>query len=146
MFSFMFVRFVSSGIVSLQQEEVGGVFALLSSSLCLGIMFVLFIIFVIGLWRTFEKAQQPGWGALIPVYNVYLLIRIAGRPGWWLLLLFVPLVNVVVWAIVTMEIAQAFGKTPAWGLVMLFLLNGLGFLILGFGDAEYVGPPSVSAS
>ncbi|MCS6846004.1 MAG: DUF5684 domain-containing protein [Caldilineales bacterium] len=123
-----------------QDGGEGGLLAFLTSGVGLVLSLGLMILFIIGLWRTFVKAGQPGWGALIPIYNVYLLLRIAGRPGWWLILLLVPLVNIVILAIVCLDIAASFGKSAVFGLVLLFLLSGLGFLILGFGDAQYQGP------
>jgi hypothetical protein len=123
-----------------QQGEEGGLLALLTGTTGLLCATALVIIAIIGFWRTFEKAGQPGWGAIIPIYNAYLLLKIAGRPGWWLILLLIPLVNVIIWLLVSIDIAQSFGKSAAWGVILLFLLNGLGFLILGFSDAQYVGP------
>lgn len=122
-----------------------GLLTFLTSGVGLVCSLALVIVLIIGFWRTFVKANQPGWGAIIPIYNIYLLLKIAGRPGWWLLLLLIPLVNIVVWAIVCIDIAASFGKGTAFGLIMLFLLNGLGFLILGFGDAEYKGPAAATA-
>lgn len=85
-----------------QQGEEGGLLAFLTGTtgllLCIS---ALMIIAIIGTWRTFEKAGQPGWGAIIPIYNAYLLLKIAGRPGWWLILLLIPLVNVVIWLLVS---------------------------------------------
>lgn len=123
-----------------QQGEEGGLLALLTGTTGLLCISALMIIAIIGIWRTFEKAGQPGWGAIIPIYNAYLLLKIAGRPGWWLILLLIPLVNVVIWLLVSIDIAQSFGKSAAWGVILLFLLNGLGLLILGFSDAQYRGP------
>lgn len=128
-----------------QQGEEGGLLALLTGAtvllcLCISISALMIITTIIGTWRTFEKAGQPGWGAIIPIYHTYLLLKIAGRPGWWLILLLIPLVNVVIWLLVSIDIAKSFGKSAAWGVIMLFLLSGLGFLILGFSDAQYRGP------
>src|SRR6476646_7985367 len=58
-------------------------------------MLVIAVIFIIGMWKTFVKAGQPGWAAIIPIYNAYILTQIAGRPGWWVLLMLIPLVNIV---------------------------------------------------
>lgn len=124
----------------LQGGGEGDLLAFLTSGLGLILSIALTVVFIVGMWRTFVKAGQPGWGALIPIYNVYLMLKIAGRPGWWLILLLIPLVNVIVWAVVCLDIAASFGKGAVFGLVLLFLLNGLGFLILGFGDAQYQGP------
>lgn len=91
---------------------------------------------IAGCWKMLEKAGQPGWGILIPFFNAYLLIMVAGRPAWWLLLLFVPLVNVIISIIVTVDIAKNFGKGLGFALGLIFL----GFIfypILGFGDARY---------
>jgi len=56
-------------------------------------MLVIAVIFIIGMWKTFVKAGQPGWAAIIPIYNAYILTQIAGRPGWWVLLMLIPLVG-----------------------------------------------------
>ena len=92
---------------------------------------------VVSLWRVFTKAGLPGWGAIIPIYNVYLLVKAAGRPGWWTVLYFVPVVNVVIHLLVCLDIAQNFGKSKVYGAVGLWLFNVIGFLILGFSSAQY---------
>ena len=81
---------------------------------------------------------------LIPIYNAYILLKIAGRPGWWLILYFIPLVNFVIAIIVAIDIARAFGQGAVFGFFLLFLLCGIGYLILGFGDYRYQGPPTVT--
>ena len=89
-----------------------------------------------GFWKTFEKAGKPGWGAIIPIYNIVLLLDIAGRPIWWFILLLIPLVNIVVGIIMSIDIARNFGKGVVFGLGLAFL----GFIfypILGFGNARY---------
>lgn len=110
--------------------------------LIIAIMFpVLYIAFIViavaGMWKTFAKAGQPGWASIIPFYNSYVMMKVAGRPGWWFLLLFVPFVNFVVVIIVSLDIAKAFGKSAVWGFFMLIVFNVIGYVILGFGDAQY---------
>jgi len=100
------------------------------------------VIVIIGGWKVFEKAGQPGWAILIPFFNAYILLKIAGRPGWWLILYCIPLVNVVIAIIVAVDIAKAFGQSAFFGFLLLFLLGGVGFLILGFGNYRYLGPPN----
>ena len=113
------------------------------------IIYVAFIIFVIaGWWKTFEKAGKPGWGAIIPIYNTYLLLKIAGKPGWWLLLFLIPIVNFIILIVVCIDAAKAFNKGTGFGLGLAFL-GFIFFPILGFGDAEYVGPsgnPALNAA
>ena len=106
---------------------------------------VLFLLFFAGGWRIFTKAGQPGWAILIPFYNVYIMLKVAGRPGWWLLLFLIPLVNIVVALIVSTDIAKAFGQGAAFGIILIFLLGGLGYVILGFGNYRYLGPVASQA-
>lgn len=96
------------------------------------------VIFVIiaGMWKVFTKAGQPGWYSIIPILNTYTLIKIARRPGWWLLLMFIPCVSFVVAIIVMMDLAKAFGKDSGFG-IGLALLAPIFIPILGFGSATY---------
>jgi hypothetical protein len=95
------------------------------------------IVSIIALWKVFTKAGQPGWASIIPIYNTYILIKIAERPGWWLLLLLIPFVNLVVAVILTFDIAKRFGKGPAFAIFGLIIFSLIGWLILGYGDAKY---------
>ena len=81
------------------------------------------VIFVIiaGMWKVFTKAGQPGWYSIIPILNTYTLIKIARRPGWWLLLMFIPCVSFVVAIIVMMDLAKAFGKDSGFGIGLALL-------------------------
>jgi len=111
-------------------DSMGGTFWIL----ILGVTLVV----IAGIWKTFVKARQPGWASLVPIYNVWVMLKIADRPGWWLILLFIPLVNLVVVALISISIANRFGKGTGFGLGLTFL--GLIFYpILGFGDAKYLG-------
>ena len=88
-----------------------------SGSLFAPLLLVAFTVFVIaGLWKTFTKAGKPGWACLVPIYNVIVLLQIAGRPVWWFLLLLVPFVNIIVSFVVVMDIARAFGRGAGFGL------------------------------
>src|ERR1700690_1558250 len=57
----------------------------------IGFCLALTVFEIVCLWKVYQKAGQPGWASIIPIYNAYILLKIAGRPGWWLLLYFVPL-------------------------------------------------------
>ena len=105
---------------------------------------VIALVFIIGMWKMFVKAGQPGWAILIPIYNIYILMKIAGKPGWWLVLYLIPFVNIVIGVLVALNLAKAFGRSPAFGVIMLFLLSGIGYLILGFGSDRYLGPPAAA--
>lgn len=96
------------------------------------------VLLIASVWRVFTKAGQPGWGCLIPIYSQYLMCIIAGKPGWWVLLLFVPVVNIVICILVSLGIAEQFGKSAGFG-IGLWLLWFIFFPILGFGSAQYGG-------
>lgn len=101
------------------------------------IVLVLFLLFMIAAgWKVFEKAGEPGWAILVPIYNGIVMCSIAKKPWWWFLLMCIPYVGVV-WVIwVTNRIAKAFGKSEGFT-VGLILLGFIFWPILGFGDAEY---------
>lgn len=107
-------------------------------NISLAAMFCLLLLafVIVGFWKTFTKAGKPGWGAIIPIYNVILLLEIAGRPVWWILLLLVPFVGFVVGLIIGIDIAKNFGKSGLFGLGLAFL-GFIFFPILGFSDARY---------
>lgn len=98
------------------------------------------VLIIVAQWKMFEKAGEAGWKALIPFYNLYILFQIAGRNGLGFLLLFIPLVNIVVGIMLAIDLAKHFGKSVAFGIFGLVIFNVVGMLILGFGDAKYVGP------
>ncbi len=102
------------------------------------VVFALTIIVLVGNWRVYEKAGQPGWATLIPIVNLYFLLQIAKKPTWWMLLLIVPFVNIVIAFIINIEVAKNFGRSAGFG-VGLTLLNVIFIPILGFGDDKYLG-------
>jgi Family of unknown function (DUF5684) len=103
------------------------------------ICLVFAVIAIAGEWKAFEKAGQRGWACIVPFYNAYIMLKIGGKPGWWLILFLIPGVNIVfiVW---TMNmISKSFGKDEGFTIGLVFL----GFIfwpVLGFGDAIYRGP------
>ena len=94
------------------------------------------LIFIASYWKVFDKAGQPGWAAIIPIYNIYILLKIVCRPSWWLLLYIIPVVNIITTIIVTLDLATRFNKDTVFG-IGLILLPVIFYPILGFGDASY---------
>ena len=87
-------------------------------------------------WTVFTKAGKPGWAAIVPIYNIIVLLQIAGKPVWWILLCLIPLVNIVVLILVYVAFARNFGKGVGFALGLVFL--GIVFFpILAWGDARY---------
>lgn len=97
------------------------------------------VLLIASFWKIFEKAGVEGWKAIIPFYNLYVLLKIVGKPGWWLILFFIPLVNYVFIIWTYNMLSKSFGKEEGFT-VGLVLLGFIFFPILGFGDAKYLGP------
>jgi hypothetical protein len=104
---------------------------------------VLALLTIVMMWRVFSKAGQPGWASIIPFYNTYIMLKLVGRPGWWLVLFFIPLVNFVISIIVMIELAKSFGKGAAFGFFGLVVFSIIGLAILAFGSAQYQGPAAL---
>ena len=99
------------------------------------------VIEIVGAWRMFEKAGEPGWAAIIPIYNDLIGLKIAGKPWWYILLMFIPIVNLVIYIIILNGLAKNFGK-GTWFTVGLFFFRFIFIPILGFGNAVYIGDKS----
>ena len=103
----------------------------------LAVALVLVVFFIACIWKVFEKAGQPGWASIIPIYNTIILLKIAGKPWWWIFLLMIPLVNIVFIFMFSIDLAKNFGKGTGFG-VGLILLGFIFFPILAFGSARYM--------
>ncbi len=102
------------------------------------------ILMIAGMWKTFSKAGQPGWAAIIPIYNVIVLLQVAGKPVWWIILFLIPLVNLIVAILAYLALAEKFGKGAGFA-VGLILLPFVFWPMLGFGDAQFQGGTSGGA-
>jgi hypothetical protein len=114
-----------------------------ASSSGTGVLVIVYVVVVvlevIAGWKVFVKAGQPGWGIFIPLYNIYLICKIAGRPGWYLIFLLIPLVNIIFSLLLAIDIAKAFSKSGGFGFG-LWILDFVFVPILGFGSAQYIAP------
>ncbi|MBI4481026.1 MAG: signal peptidase I [Acidobacteria bacterium] len=107
-------------------------------------MILFFFVFVIALvvlmigsiWKVFTKAGKPGWACIVPIYNVIVLLEIAGKPLWWILLMIIPLVNIVIAILLAIEVAKKFGQSAGFGLGLAFL-PFIFYPVLGYGSARY---------
>ncbi|MBS1512249.1 MAG: signal peptidase I [Bacteroidetes bacterium] len=106
------------------------------------IFYFAFIIFIIAsIWKTFEKAGQPGWASIVPFYNYYIMAKMGGVKNWWLI--FIPLINIYIIIVIFHGISKSFGKDAGFT-VGLILLGFIFWPILGFGSAKYIGPNGVN--
>lgn len=90
-------------------------------------------------WRIFQKAGRSGWTSLIPIYSLYVLAKIVGKRGWYLLWFLVPIANLVAAIKLTHYLSKSFGKDVGFTLGLLFLPIVF-YPILAFGGAKYLGP------
>ena len=118
----------------------------------------IYVVTVIGLWKMFVKAGKPGWAAIIPFYNWWVWVEIIGRPTWWFwalvasaLLSWIPILGwilsvavFVLYLLGCLDMAKCFGKGGGFG-IGLWLLPFVFAPILGFGDAQYLGPVAAPA-
>ena len=119
----------------------GGVLGLFFMLVLLGIS--VFII-IASVWMVFAKAGKPGWASIVPIYNVIILLEMAGKPVWWIVLMFIPAVNIVVLVLVALSLANAFGKGGGFAVGLVFLPI-IFYPILAFGDAQYKAPAGAAA-
>ncbi|GAB4410474.1 MAG: hypothetical protein OHK0039_14900 [Bacteroidia bacterium] len=113
----------------------------LIAGLALSVSFIYFW----SLYRVFEKAGRPGWYALVPIYNVYQMVKISGMAGGWTVLFFIPYVSIVAHIVVGMNLAKAFGKGPGFG-VGLGLLGIVFMPLLATDPAQYLDFPAADTS
>lgn len=111
--------------------------SMFGTSFVIGMILVVLVLLV-SFWKIYEKAGEPGWASLIPIYNLFVLVKIAGKPWWWFLLMFVPVVGIIISILVYIALAARFGKGVLYGLGLLFL--GFIFIpMLAFDKSVYQG-------
>ncbi len=107
---------------------------------------IFFIITIVGtlggLYLLFQKAGVAGWKALVPVYNLYICTKLIGKSIWWFVMLLIPVLNVVIWLLVAIDLAKAFGKDKFWPAVASMMIPYIYFPLIGLDkDVKYLGNP-----
>ena len=84
---------------------------------------VIQVIHFTGTWKLYQRANRKAWEASIPIYNAVILMKIINRPKWWVILLFIPVINQLMFPILWIETARSFGfnKRKDTALVLLTL-------------------------
>ena len=119
-------------------DDNGGM-GLIGGGLFFLLMMAFAVVMIASMWKVFVKAGKPGWAAIVPIYNIIVLLEIVGKPVWWIVLFFIPLVSIVALVLISIEMAKCFGKTTGFGICLAFL-SFIFYPILAFGDARYLGP------
>jgi hypothetical protein len=102
------------------------------------IFLAVLLIMLAAMWKLFAKAGEPGWAIIIPIYNIIVLLKVSGKPWWWLFLFIIPIVGIVIALLSNIGLARNFGKGTGYG-IGLFLLPFIFIPILAFGSAQFQG-------
>ncbi|MFK8007045.1 MAG: DUF5684 domain-containing protein [Saprospiraceae bacterium] len=128
---------------SISDENIANVFNTPSYkfSILVGVLFnlvtSLVVITLASQWRIFRKAGYKGWYALIPIYNLVIMCDIVQKGRWWVLLFFIPLINLIALATITNGMARVFRRSDSFS-IGLFFLPFIFFPILAFGKSKYM--------
>ena len=113
-----------------------------------GVLWIIYlgviVAIIAGWWMIFTKAGEAGWKAIIPIWNILVLLKIVGREWWWLILMLIPIVGFIVWIIVALDLAKSFGRGTGFG-IGLIIFPYIWSLILGFGSDTYKGAAAKTA-
>ncbi|MDY7395548.1 signal peptidase I [Aureibaculum sp. 2210JD6-5] len=100
---------------------------------------VIQVIHFLGTWKLYVKAGRQAWEAAIPVYNAIILMKIINRPWWWVILLFIPIVNLLMFPVVWVETIRSFGKNSRLDTILVIITLGLYIFYVNYAtDVEYI--------
>ncbi|MEN8793841.1 MAG: signal peptidase I, partial [Flavobacteriales bacterium] len=92
------------------------------------------IVHFLGTWKLYKAAGYQAWQAAIPVYNAVILMKIINRPLWWVILLFIPTINLILFGVIWVEILRSFGKNSAKDTLLGLVTFGLYIYALNYSD------------
>ncbi len=79
----------------------------------------------LGTWKLYKAAGFQAWQAAVPIYNAFILMKIIKRPAWWVILLFIPTINLILFGVIWVETLRSFGKNSAKDTALVLLTFGL---------------------
>ncbi|GAC1400860.1 MAG: hypothetical protein NVSMB52_14580 [Chloroflexota bacterium] len=106
---------------------------------------IIAVVEIVAVWKIFTKANQHGWAAIIPFYNYYVMLKLIGKPGWWLVGFFIPFVNIVLLGYVLYMIPKTFGKSTGFCAASI-IVSFITYPMLAFGNDQYQGPEAASGT
>lgn len=106
------------------------------------ISLLIYLFFCYCIFRIAKKLDIPApWLAFIPIIQIWTIVNCAGKPWWWILLLFIPIVGIIVWIVIWLSITENMGRNKWLGLLMLLPIVNLIFIaMLAFSKSEGFGP------
>ena len=107
---------------------------------------VIQVIHFLGTWKLYVKAGRKAWEALIPIYNAVVLMKILKRPVWWVILLFIPIINLLMFPVVWVETVRSFGKYKSIdSIIAVATLGFYNYYLSYLTNAEYVEDRSLKS-
>ena len=116
--------------------DIGGIVGIFGGAFAVIVYVVVAVLMIASMWKIYTKAGKPGWAALIPIYNIIVLLEVTRQPLWMIILLFIPVANIVVYIIIAIELSKNFGKSGGFA-AGLILLSIIFYPMLAFGSAKY---------
>lgn len=104
----------------------------------LSVLLIILIIILISLVKIYKKANRSGLSAIIPFYNLFVLLEIVNLPKWYFILMLIPGINLIFYVIIMLSLANLFRKSKLFGLGLAFL-PFIFYPILAFSKSEYIG-------
>lgn len=101
------------------------------------VVIAVLILMAVSVWKIFTKAGQPGWAAIVPIYNYIVMLDVVKKPTWWIVLLIVPIANWIVGIMVMHNLAKVFGQGMGFTLGLIFL-PFIFLPLLAFGNFQYI--------
>lgn len=104
------------------------------------------VIHFAGTWKLYVKAGRKSWEAIVPVYNAIVLLKILKRPTWWVILLFIPIINLLMFPVIWVETVRSFGKYKTSDSVLAVFTLGFYIYYLNYiADVNYVQDRSLKS-
>lgn len=104
------------------------------------------VIHFAGTWKLYVKAGRKPWEAIVPVYNAIVLLKILKRPTWWVILLFIPIINLLMFPVIWVETVRSFGKYKTLDSVLAVITLGFYIYYLNYiEDVNYVAERSLKS-
>lgn len=128
----------STNGVNYGTENVGFILSIIGAGAGI-ISLIIAVIAIVSSWKIFTKAGEAGWKCLIPIYNIVVLLSIVNRPLWFIILFFIPFVNLIVLIMITHDLSKAFGRGVGFTIGLL-VLPIIFYPMLAFGNSVYVRP------
>ncbi|MEK9614510.1 MAG: DUF5684 domain-containing protein, partial [Flavobacteriaceae bacterium] len=92
------------------------------------------VVHFLGTWKLYKAAGYQAWQAAVPIYNAFILMKIIKRPTWWVLLLFIPTINLILFGVIWVETLRSFGKNSAKDTLLVLATFGLYLFTLNYSQ------------